>query len=515
MTRSSTFSRAALCAAALALGIAGCSGGTSPGGSGPAAGGGVLTVATAEEVKTVDPALAYDTWSTAVVHACTRRLVDYDMQGQIVPDLAERWDISEDGKVYTFALRKDAKFSDGTPIQAKHFQAAIERVKNPDTASPGADFYRGIDSLETPDEHTLVVVLGQPDPTLLNVLGLTFAAPIPEGESAAKPPASGPYQVESFEQGARAVLSRNPHDPRASGMVERIVVQMNVEESLQRTRFQNGEVDLLPAVPPMDYARIMAMPSEKDNVAQGVVNQTWYFGMNTRKAPWNDPRVRHAALLAINRARHVDIAGPGQVANGILPPHVPGYDPERKLPEPDPEQARRLLAEAGYPSGLPASMKSTMWLASTPQYRRHAEAIQSDLQAVGIPVELRAVSFGEYLTGYKQKADCWYGGWYPDFPDAGNFLEPVLHGRSIRPGGPNVARYDNPKVNALLDLAHTMPRGEKRQALYRQAEDQILLDLPWIPLYFEVETRYFRDGVRGVTVHPVWRQMLTGISKGG
>jgi peptide/nickel transport system substrate-binding protein/oligopeptide transport system substrate-binding protein len=251
-------------------------------------------------------------------------------------------------------------------------------------------------------------------------------------------------------------------------------------------------------------------PQEKDNLVQGVVNQTWYFGMNTARPPWNNPKVRRAALLAIDRERLAGIGGPGELANGFLPPHVPGYDPARKLPAQNVAEAKRLLAEAGFPNGTP---KSVMWLANNEQYQRKAELIQADLAAAGIVVELHPVTFSEYRTGYRTQADCWYGGWYPDFPDAGNFLEPVLHGKNIGAGKSNAARYDNPAFNRLLDQGHSTPEGPARNALYRRAEDLLVADLPWVPLTFEVETRYFRDGVTGVVVHPVWRHMLTGINK--
>jgi ABC-type transport system substrate-binding protein len=485
-------------------------GGSTPGGSGGSAGGGTLTVATTDDVKSVDPALAFDTWSTAVVHAITRRLVDYDAAGKLVPDLAEKWDISPDGKSYTFHLRTDAKFDDDTPIQAENFVLAIRRVQDPKTASPGAGFYSNIAKVEAKDAHTLLVTLKAPEPTLLNAMGMTFTAPVKEGQSPDEPAASGPYRLESFSPGSEVVLARNPFDVRNPSKLAKIVVQLGVDQALQLTRFTNGEVDLLPAIPPAQYAQVMSNPAEKERVAQGVVNQTWYFGLNTTKAPWNNPKIRRAALLALDRNRHVQIAGAGQLANGVLPPHVPGYNPDRKVPDQNVEEARRLVAEAGFAGGVP---KSVLWLASNEQNLRHAEAIASDLQAVGIPVELRPLALSQFLTGYRKDADCWYNGWYPDFPDAGNFLEPVLLSKNIGPGKSNAARYRNPKFDALVERAHTTPLGPEREGLYRQAEDRLLEDLPWIPLYFEQETRYFREGVTGVTVHPVWRQMLTGIDK--
>jgi oligopeptide transport system substrate-binding protein len=471
-----------------------------------------LTFVTADNVKSLDSALAFDTWSTAVVEASTRRLVDYDMQAKIVPDLATRWEERDGRKTYIFHLRPQITFADGTPITAQHFKAALERVQDPKTASPGAGFYSGIERLEAPDRATLVVRLKAPDPALISVMGMTFAAPIQDGLDPSKSSSSGPYRIERYDPGSRIVLARNPYDRRNRSNLERIVVQLRVDEPLQLTRFRNGEVDLLPAIPVAEYSRVMGDPSERKHVVQGVVNQTWYFGMNTTRPPWNNPRVRRAAFLALNRKRHALLAGAGQLANGILPPYVPGYDPARKLPEQSVDEARRVLAEAGYPNGVPASQISDLWLANSDEHLRHAETIQADLRAVGIPVVLRPATMSEYLTGYRTLAGCWYGGWYPDFPDGGNFLEPVLHGRSR---GSNAAHYDNPKVNALLDRAHSMQQGAAREALYRHVEDILLEDLPWIPLYFEVETRYFRPNVTGVVVHPVWRQRLTGIGKGG
>jgi len=502
-------------AVASALPLSGCGGGSTSTSEPPAGGSGsasaqTLRVAIPDDISSLDPAKAFDTWSTAVVHAMTRRLVDYDVDAKIVPDLAEKWEQSADGKTVTFHLRSDAKFADGTPIDAKHFKAAIERVQDPATASPGASFYTGITKLEAPDAKTLVIHLKAVDPTLLNLMGMTFAAPIQPGQDPAHPAASGPYMLDEYRPGSSVRLKRNPNDPHAAGMVEQIDLQLSIAQPLQLTRFRSGEVDLLPGIPPAEYARVMRDPKEKQQVVQGVVNQTWYFGVNVTRAPWNNPKVRKAALLALNRDTHVQFAGAGQAANAILPPHVPAYDAQRQLPAQNVAEAKKLLAEAGFPNGIPDSQKTVLWLANSEQYQRHAQAIQSDLRAAGIPVDLRPVTFSEYRTGYRTKADCWYGGWYPDFPDAGNFLEPVF-----TPGsGSNAAHYANPKVAGLLTRAHSLKEGPERQQLYHQIEDQLLEDLPWIPLYFEVETRYFRPGVTGVTVHPVWRQMLTGIRKG-
>jgi ABC-type transport system substrate-binding protein len=490
--------------------------GTAPGGAvAPSrpGGGEKLTFAIADDIKSLDPALAFDTWSTAVVHACTRRLVDYDATGKLIPDLAEKWE-EKDG-AFVFHLREGIKFADGTPIEAKHFKAAIDRVVSKDTQSPGASFYTNIGQVTALSPKLLVLELKAPEPTLLNCLGMTFAAPILPGAKVEPPPSSGPYSVEEYTKGEKVVLRRNESDPTTAGWVDRIEIQCGVAESLQLTRFESGEVDLLPAIPAAEYAKVVGDASLRQRVVQAPVSLTWYFGMNTTRKPFDNPKVREAASLAIDRSTHAQISSSGQAANGILPPQVPGYQASRSLPPQNLAEAKRLMAEAGYPNGLPANVRPVLWLSDNEAYQRHAEAIQNDLREVGIPVELRPAKQSEYLKAYRTVADCWYGGWYPDFPDAGNFFEPVFHSKNIPPAGSNAAHVRNAAFDSILNRAHGTPLGADRERLYGTAEDLLLKVHAWVPLYFEVETRYFREGVSGVTVHPVWRQILTGIRKAG
>jgi ABC-type transport system substrate-binding protein len=489
---------------------AGCRGG----GGSPTQTSRTLRVAVEDDLSSLDPALAFDTWSTSVVHACTRRLVDYDATGKLVGDLATEWSAADGGKTYTFTLR-EARYSDGTPIEAAHFKAALERVLDDATASPGRDFYTGITAIEAPDPRRLVIRLAAASPTFLKVLGMTFAAPLKPGASADRGPGSGPYFVKEYAPGARVVLARNPHDPGNGEAVDEIVLQLNINQALQVTRLKSGEVDLLPAIPPQEYDRVMGDAAERARVVQGVVNQTWYFGMDTSRRPFDDPRVRRAALLALNHEQYARLGDGGEPAVGVLPPKVGGFRAGRRPPARNLAEARRLLAAAGYPDGIPESLGVTLWLAANERYQRRGELLQSDLAEAGIRVQLRAVAFSEYRKGYRTQAHCWYGGWYPDFPDAGNFLEPVLHSRNVGPGKSNAARYRNPAFDALLDRAARMEDGPARDALYAQADALLAQDLPWLPLSYEVETRWFRPGVTGVTVHPVWRQMLTGIGKSG
>jgi len=487
----------------------------------------VLRLVIPDELKTLDPAHAYDTYSSAVSHAICAGLVDYDEGTSLVPDLAAGWEISDQGRRYEFTLRPGVRFSTGAPVTSEDCRASLERVMRPETASNVRSFLAGIvgarevmegragrcTGIATPAADRLVIRLKEPSPTFLYVLAMNLGAILPR-DTARRPPeevswrpiGAGPYRVARWD-GTTLTLAPNPHHPDATQLRPIALETRASDPALMMARFAAGEVHVLPLVPPAELARVRHDPALRGRFLEKPVNQTWYLGMNTRMKPFDDARVRRAVSLAINRQRQAQLEGAGVVATGMLPPTMPGHDPDL-VPDPhDPRRARELLAEAGHWQGL----RTTMWI--TPSYRRRAEAIQADLRAVGIEVELRVVDLPTYLDGYKREntAPCWYGGWYPDYPDPSSFLEVLFHSRNISPTKSlNATRYSNPEVDRLLDRAARMPLGEARLALYREAERRILADAPVVPLYYEVETRLWQPGVEGVEIHPVWRYLRLG-----
>lgn len=464
-----------------------------------------VRIVTGDDARTIDPLDAYDTWSTAIVEACTRRLINYDMEARLRPDAALSWSSTSDGMEWSFRLRPGMRFSDGSTVEAHHFAGRLNALRLPDSPSPGASFYSAIASASAIRPDLLELKLSRPDPTLLNALALTFASPALEGKGLRDGGASGPYRIEEYEPGVRARLAAN-----ASGDRPPLDILFRIDEPLQLARMESGGVDLLPSVPPALYGQVMRDPARRRLLVQQSVSQTWYFGMNSSAAPWNDPRVRKAAYLAIDRGRCARMSAGGVEANGMLPPHVPGYNASRKLAPRDITRAQQLVGEAAPSGGLPLR-GGDFWLPNNGLAQRIGQSIQADLREAGLAVDLKSVTLSEYLTGYRTHAACWYGGWYPDFPDGGNFLEPVLHSRNIKPGrSPNAARFANDEFDSLLDAAAGLS-GVERARLHSAAEEVALREIPWAPLYFETEARLHSQRLRGVVVHPVWRQMLTGL----
>jgi ABC-type transport system substrate-binding protein len=526
----------------LAVGCARQPGAPSPGATGGTAstGGGTLQLGFRDTVRSLDPAIGYDTFSSAFIHALFTGLVDYDDEEgtTIVPACAERWEIAADGKSYTFHLRPDLRFSDGMPLGAADFKYAIERVLRPATKSPGADFFREIVGAKTfqngqaaevaglraPDPRTLAVSLEKPNPVFLYAMALTFAAPVPKAaveaageEFGRRPVGNGPFMLKEWRSGQFLELARNPNYYRADRpLVDAVRAREQIEESAQMIQWENGTLDVLPSVPAADYPRIKQDPKLARSLLEEAVPTTWYLGMNTRMAPFDRPKVRQAVNHAVNREALLRLLnGRGVKATSILPSKMPGHQPELDLYPYDPERARALLKEAGLQGGF----TTDFWVISRDDTMRVAEGIQADLAAVGIKAQIKPAVLSSYLTAIHtaDTTPLFHGGWYADFPDPSGFLDPLFHSSQIRPVNcNNSAYYANPKVDTLLDRARSTPMGEERLRLYREAERLIMEDAPWAPLYYEVETRLVRPGVTGVKIHPMWKYLvLSEIGKTG
>lgn len=506
--------------------------GTHAAGTAPSASGATLQIGFRDTVRSLDPAIGYDTYSSAFIHALFTGLVDYDYEEgtKIVPALAERWEQSPDLKTYVFQLRPGLKFSDGSPLTAADFKYAIERVLRPATKSPGADFFRElvgakafqegkakeVAGLRVLDPQTLQVRLEAPNPIFLYTMALTFAAPVPKAaveaageEFARRPVGNGPFVLKEWRSGQFLELERNPHYYRKDRpRVSAVRAREQLEESVQMIQWENGNLDILPTVPAADYPRVKQDPKLRASLLEEAVPTTWYLGMNTRMAPFDRLKVRQAVNHAVNRDALLRLLNErGIKATSILPSKMPGHQPGLDLYPYDPERARQLLREAGLPHGF----TTTFWVISRDDTLRVAEGIQADLAAVGIRAQIKPAVLSSYLTAIhtENTTPLFHGGWYADFPDPSGFLDPLFHSNQIRPTNcNNSSYYANPKVDALLDRARSLPLGEERLQLYRQAERLIMEDAPWAPLYYEVETRLVRPGVTGVRIHPIWKYLV-------
>ncbi len=479
-----------------------------------------LRVADQDDLPTLDPARGYDTASWQFEEMLFNTLVDYDAEGNLVPELAMRWEVSADNLAYTFHLRDDVRFTNGRALIAADIRSSIERVLNPRTRSQGAEFFRGlvgadgcmaaqcsVTGIETPDAHTVRFVLREFDPLFLHKLAMPFAAAVPAeevarwGEDFARHPVgSGPFVLQEWAPGQHLLFVPNPHSfvpgvPRVAG-VQRLV---GVNDELEWLKYESGQLDVS-NIPPAEFPRVVRDPRYEPYLRRETTMRTNYLGMNCQMEPFTDRRVRQAMNSAVNKEKLLRlINNRGVVAKGFVPPNMPGYNANVPGYPFDPQRARRLLVEAGYPHGF----ATTLWARSDETTLRLAQAVQQDLADVNVIIQIKAIAWGPFLEAVRlpDLVPLFFLGWEADFPDPSNFLEVLLHSKSI--GSNNNSNYRNPEIDALLDeAAHTVDPAA-RLRLLQTVELRAIDDAPWVFLFHPVTYAIIGARVRDFQLHPL------------
>jgi oligopeptide transport system substrate-binding protein len=488
--------------------------------------GGTLRFAVATPLHTLDPTIGYDEFGYYVMHPLFETLVDFSSTSvEIVPGLARHWEISRDGLTYTFELRRGIMFHDGAPITAAHFKFSLERALA--TAdSPFTEYLSDIAGareviegksptcagIVAETDRRLVIQLAHVNPALLDILAMPFTTPQrPEHVAAAgdqlrrQPDATGPFELDSWDEGNRIVLRRNPHYFRPQrAHLDTIVMLENIPRDIQFQMFERGELDTAERLAAPDYLFVMTEPAWQPYVHHAVGMNAFGSRMNVQVKPFNDRRVRQALNYALDKQHTARLLNGTTVpSHGILPPGMLGRDPDIAPYPHDVAKARALLAEAGYPDGLDVDYM-TIYDEET---EKVAGSLQSDLAEAGVRVHLVVVSWTTWVIapGQPTGAPFSFGSWTADYPDPTNFFDPRFHSRSIKPArSTNDSFYANPELDALLDAARAELDPGQRDALYRRAERILYDDAPWIWDYHRVLTEVTQPYVRGYEPHPIW-----------
>ncbi|MFO1040072.1 MAG: ABC transporter substrate-binding protein [Geminicoccaceae bacterium] len=462
--------------------------------------GGTMTVTYKDDISTLDPAIGYDWQNWSIIKSLFDGLMDYAPgTTDLVPDLAENYTISEDGKTYTFTLHDGVTFHNGRALTSEDIKYSIERVLDPKTQSPGAGFFGSIASIETPDPKTIVFKLNRPDATFLHVMAINFSFAVPKEEVekygadfGKHPVGTGAFKMKEWTPGQRLVLERDPASWKPGvPKLDEVVFEVGQEPLVALLRLQQGEVDVLgDPIPPAKFLEVMNDPAWKDHVVVGGQLHTGYVTMNVNVPPFDNKLVRQAVNHAINKDRVVRIInGRAKPANQPLPPAMPGYDSDYQGYAYDPDKAKALLAEAGLADGF----ETELFANNTDPNPRIAQAIQQDLAAIGIKAELKTLAQANVIAaGGEEKGApmIWSGGmaWIADFPDPSNFYGPILGCAGAVPGGWNWSWYCNRDLDAKAAAADAMvdpAKQEERLALWREVYRGVMADAPWAPVFNE------------------------------
>ena len=526
-----------------------CANNTPTGGETPTSGG-TLTISFKDDLKTLDPAIGYDTDSWSIERQIYNGLLDYDgFTTNLKADIAEKMPvITNDGKTYTFKIRKGVKFSNGREVTADDFKYSWERMLDPKTNGPmtggpfwgvltgSADFFNGratsISGLKVLDPNTLEVDLDTPNQSFLNIVAMPFGFVVPKEAVAAagtdfahKPMGTGPFVLDKWTAGQLIVLKKNPSYFGTKPYLNEVDAQIGVTPEVAILRMQSGQMDLPQPdinIPSAQYVQLSADPKWKNRVVTTPNVDIWYLAMNPTMKPFDKLEVRKAFNYAINKASQAKIlAGRAVINNGIQAPPMPGYVPKYNPLGLDAngqniQKAKDLLAQAGYGPSKPFPPQTLVYPKANADSDREAAAVQQDLAAIGVTVNLQGLAFSAFLdvTGKPNTTAFSYNGWIQDFPDPSDFIDPILtcSAANVTANGSNVAFYCNKSADALADKARGDTNATERLNLYKQFQDVVAgQDFPWVPMYSTVEANVSSTRVHGYHLHPVWPLVVTSI----
>jgi peptide/nickel transport system substrate-binding protein len=484
--------------------------------------GGTLNILSASTDINFDPAKSQNL-ATTTLGLVLRRLTTWDVQpgkpAQVVPDLAtDTGQSSDGGKTWTYTLKDGLTYADGSPITSADIKYGIERSFAPELSGGlgyhksllvgGADYkgpYTGAElaSVETPDPKTIVFRLKTAYGDWPWIASMPAFTPVPKAKDDPKtytqnPVASGPYQVESYQQGTAVKLKRNPNwDPKTDQVrtagPDQIVFQLGQDSTVAAQRLIADSGDDKNAfgagfVPPAQLVQIEQNPAAKQRLVTSDAGALAYLAINTQRGPLKDLKVRQAIEYAVDKKAFQIASGGatgGDVASTLITPGIAGrveYNLYPADPSGDVAKAKQLLAEAG-------QLNLTLVLLSENDQVKlaKAQAIQQGLQRAGIAVTIKpadSTTVTDEVTGDKGDFDLTVSSWQPDFPSANGNIQPLFASSEVGGGGYNISRYSQPEVDTLIGQATAETDPTKAQALWAQADKRILQDAPVVPLIY-------------------------------
>jgi oligopeptide transport system substrate-binding protein len=450
-------------------------------------------------------------------------LVSFDPNLNLVPELAESWDISADGAVYTFHLRANAKFHDGRAVTAGDVVYSWQRAADPATGSDTVLTYLGdivgvaevhagtadsISGLKALDDHTLQVTIDQAKPYFLFKLTMPVAFVLDRKNVESGPDwyrtpnGTGPYKLTRWDSFQLMVYEANPDFYLGPPSIPTIVVELYSGVGIRL--YEAGEIDVT-GVSSYDVPRLLdpADPLHADMLS-GVDLCTSYVTFDVSQPPFEDVKVRQAFSMAFDRQKFIDVVsnGIGLPAEGLYPPALPGYNLKLQGLPYDPAQARRLLAESSYggPQGLPPIVYTTAGIgnSSSPDVAAMAQMWQQNL---GVTISIENLEPDKYydLLYSGQHGQLFSSGWCADYPDPENFADALFHSGAQQ----NTGNYSNPALDALLDRARTERDVSARLQLYQQAEQMIVEDAPALFIQHDISYVLVRPTVKGYVLTPI------------
>lgn len=499
---------------------AGCAAESGSGGS--SSGGATLIYGRGGDANTLDPINTDIGEAVKVIVNLFDTLVTYDEKElKLVPSLAEKWEHSDDGLVWTFHLRSGVKFHDGTPLDAAAVVYSFDRLLQPthpdvyDPSRPYQPNFNMIEKVEASDASTVVFTLKQPSAIFLNNLAMFPASVVSPTavkklgkQFATQPVGSGPFKFGKWKRDEQITLDANADYWDGPPQVARAIF-VPISESVTRvSQLKQGGIHFAEDLPPAELDALVGQPGIAIQETVGL--NVGYLTLQMEKPPLDNVKVRRAIAGALDKAKLAQVvySGHAKPAVNMVPPAMWGHHDKLADRPFDVAAAKALLEEASREAGFTLPLKLRLNVMSQPrpymqQPLQTASFVKDSLGQIGIEVTVEPKPIAqhfEYLMAGKHELGL--AGWTTDNSDPDNFLYSLLDLDNISEHGNNLSRYRSQEVHELLVGAQSELDVEKRLALYHRAQEKILEDVPVVPLVHSEIRLALRDNVKNYTLHP-------------
>lgn len=490
----------------------------------------VLVVGQVAEPKSLDPHVVTAVNDFRIVVNMYDGLVRYqDGSLQVEPALANSWEISKSGTVYTFHLKKGVKFHDGTPFNADAVKFNFDRMLNKDHPYhhtgpfPLSFFFSAIEEVQVLDEQTVQMTLNEPYAPLLS--NLAYPTGLIVSPAAVKkydedfgrhPSGTGAYRFENWESNRKVTVVRNPDYWDGPPELETVIFRPITDGNTRVTEMLSGGLDLMVEVPPDNVATFQ--DNDRTKVYEQAGPHVWFLILNCKEGPFQNKKVRQAANLAINKKALVKnvLQGTASVAAGPTPKAFGWAYNEQLQPYPyNPEKARQMIKEAGY-AGQEITFYVTQGGSGMLDPVPMGTAIQADLAKVGLKARIETYEWNTFLNkvnpGLEGKADMAEMAWMTNDPDTLPFLTLRSNAWPDK-GGFNSGYYSNPEVDKLLEKARTTTDQTERARLYKEMQTIVQDDAPWVFVANWKQNAVASSRVKNFRLQPSFFLMLQKVSK--
>lgn len=470
----------------------------------------------------LDPADITDGESVKVCNQIFETLVRFkENSTEVEPGLARSWEISEDGLTWTFHLRENVKFHDGTPFNADAVVFSLERQMDEEHPAHEGDFaywsymYNNVEKVWKTGEYSVKIKLDGPyAPFLYNMASfpVMIVSPASMSENGVEhfrthPVGTGPFKFVEWKRNDRIVLELFEDYWGDKGGVDKIIIRSIPENTTRLMSLLAGEIHAMDGVSPENIKTLKDQKKEDLKIVAQPGMNVGYLAMNMEKEPFDDPAVRKAFAYAVDKKKLVSELYQGMAvpAVNMLPPNLWGYNDMIEDYPYDPVKAKTLLSAAGYPEGF----ETDLWYMPVPRPympdgKLVAQAIQQDLKKVGITCKLVTYDWGTYLEKLEnfEHTMCLIG-WIGDNGDPDNFLYVLLDKDTATPGSAqNYSNYKSDKYHEMMISAQKTFDQKERNSLYMEAQELLHQDVPTIPIAHAYNLAIINTAVKGFKLHP-------------